>query len=121
MNIAECLVVVDAWIAAKKQTHENVGLTPDEFSASARAMAAAVLYESHKAVGPAKIATIAIPQNSDCRRAVVRCPFHWEKTPSCAVDIVRNSFHCFSCGAGGQARSGENGTWELDRDRTGFT
>ena len=53
MNIAECLAMVDAWIAANKKVYENVGSTPDEFSASARAMAAAVLHESNKAVRPA--------------------------------------------------------------------
>lgn len=54
-------------------------------------------------------------------KVLVLCPFHTEKTPSCAVDLVHNSFHCFSCGAGGQAQSSENGIFELDRDRTGFT
>lgn len=29
------------------------------------------------------------------------CPFHFEKTPSMAVDEVEQYFHCYGCGAGG--------------------
>ncbi len=31
------------------------------------------------------------------------CPFHNEKTPSFTIDIVRNRFHCFGCGASGDS------------------
>ena len=31
------------------------------------------------------------------------CPFHQEKTPSFMVDAMRGSYHCFGCGAHGDA------------------
>ena len=31
------------------------------------------------------------------------CPFHNEKTPSFSVDVVRGLYHCFGCGAEGDA------------------
>ncbi|MCF7971288.1 MAG: DNA primase, partial [Methylococcaceae bacterium] len=36
---------------------------------------------------------------------VARCPFHAEKTPSFAVTRNKQLYHCFGCGAGGNAIS----------------
>lgn len=33
------------------------------------------------------------------------CPFHQEKTPSCKVDAVSQTWHCFGCGEGGDVIS----------------
>lgn len=42
------------------------------------------------------------------------CPFHNEKSPSFTVSAARNSYHCFGCGAHGNAVS-----WLMDHD--GYT
>lgn len=34
-------------------------------------------------------------------RGAVHCPFHEEKTASCIVDVVKNTFRCLSCGKSG--------------------
>jgi hypothetical protein len=39
------------------------------------------------------------------------CPFHEEKTPSCQVDDDTGRFHCFGCGAGGDALDYLQKTW----------
>jgi hypothetical protein len=31
------------------------------------------------------------------------CPFHAERSPSCSVDVEKGVFHCFGCGASGDA------------------
>ncbi len=47
-------------------------------------------------------------------KAIALCPYHQEKTPSCAIDVARETFHCFGCGATGMAESSGNGSWEVD-------
>ena len=37
------------------------------------------------------------------RGFVCLCPFHSEKTPSCHINAAEGYFHCFGCGAGGDA------------------
>jgi hypothetical protein len=39
------------------------------------------------------------------------CPFHEERTPSCQVDDDTGRFHCFGCGAGGDAIDYLQKTW----------
>ncbi len=31
----------------------------------------------------------------------VICPFHTEKTPSCSINPIEGTFHCYGCGAQG--------------------
>lgn len=39
--------------------------------------------------------------NSKRVKKVGRCPYHEEKTPSCAYDSVKDTFYCFGCGKEG--------------------
>jgi DNA primase len=32
---------------------------------------------------------------------MIRCPFHDDRTPSCAINLDKKLFHCFACGAQG--------------------
>jgi DNA primase len=47
-------------------------------------------------------------------RYVGLCPFHQEKTPSFSVSPDRGTYHCFGCGAGGDAISFVRETEGLD-------
>jgi len=46
-----------------------------------------------------------VPLTKAGRRFKARCPFHEEKTPSFSVDPAAGLWHCFGCGAGGDAFS----------------
>src|ERR671930_83037 len=45
---------------------------------------------------------------------VGRCPFHQERTPSFRVNAVDKLYHCFGCGAGGDAITFVRETENLD-------
>ena len=44
-----------------------------------------------------------VPLKKTGTNYVARCPFHSEKTPSFAVNRNKQFFHCFGCGASGNA------------------
>lgn len=46
-----------------------------------------------------------VPLKKTGSNYVARCPFHDEKTPSFSVSRTKQFFHCFGCGAGGNAIS----------------
>jgi len=46
-----------------------------------------------------------IPLKKSGSNYVARCPFHTEKTPSFSVTRNKQLYHCFGCGAGGNAIS----------------
>lgn len=46
-----------------------------------------------------------VPLKKTGTNYVARCPFHTEKTPSFAVNRTKQFFHCFGCGASGNAIS----------------
>jgi DNA primase len=46
-----------------------------------------------------------VPLKKTGSNYVARCPFHSEKTPSFSVSPVKQFFHCFGCGASGNAIS----------------
>ena len=39
------------------------------------------------------------------RRYWACCPFHFEKTPSFAIDEIKQTYHCYGCGVGGDVIS----------------
>jgi len=46
-----------------------------------------------------------VPLKKTGSNYVARCPFHTEKTPSFSVNRKKQFYHCFGCGAGGNAVS----------------
>ena len=44
-----------------------------------------------------------VPLKKTGANYVARCPFHTEKTPSFSVNRTKQFFHCFGCGASGNA------------------
>ena len=46
-----------------------------------------------------------VPLKKTGTNYVARCPFHTEKTPSFSVNRNKQFFHCFGCGASGNAIS----------------
>ena len=46
-----------------------------------------------------------VPLKKSGSNFVARCPFHNEKTPSFSVSRSKQFYHCFGCGAGGNAIS----------------
>lgn len=56
-----------------------------------------------------------VPLKKSGSSYVARCPFHTEKTPSFAVTRNKQLYHCFGCGAGGNAI-----TFLMDYSHLGF-
>lgn len=46
-----------------------------------------------------------VPLKKSGNHHTARCPFHQEKTPSFSVSAARQFYHCFGCGASGNALS----------------
>jgi DNA primase len=44
-----------------------------------------------------------VPLQKKGKNYTARCPFHAEKTPSFSVDPAKQFYHCFGCGASGDA------------------
>ena len=49
-------------------------------------------------------------------KLVTLCPFHAEKSASCVIDRVRNTFKCFGCG-----KSGDVIAWKMETEGLSFT
>ncbi len=56
-----------------------------------------------------------VPLKKSGSNFVARCPFHNEKTPSFSVSRKKQFYHCFGCGAGGNAIS-----FLMDYNHLGF-
>ncbi|MGD8811073.1 MAG: CHC2 zinc finger domain-containing protein [Gammaproteobacteria bacterium] len=49
----------------------------------------------------AVLTTYGIALRGQGAERMIRCPFHDDASPSCAVNLDRKLFHCFACGAKG--------------------
>lgn len=60
--------------------------------------------------------TVALPQLSGTSRHVCCCPFHYEQTGSCKVDLDVQRFKCSGCGALGSVTPVSGGAFTLTRE-----
>jgi hypothetical protein len=58
---------------------------------------------------------VILQRTSNSQKVKGLCPIHEEKTPSFYLDLQKNSFHCFGCGAGGDVLDLAGIKWEMDR------
>lgn len=62
-----------------------------------------ILSEIRSRISIVEVISVHVSLRKTGRNHVGLCPFHEEKTPSFSVNEERGFFHCFGCGAGGNA------------------